>query len=87
MSSKHYPKFQQRATALFEYNIDRAVAAVKWLRTCENHTATQLEVEAHLGVSATQIRTVCVILGWVRVSPGRGKRRWNLTSEGTSVDL
>lgn len=85
--SKHQEKFQQRATALFEYNIGHAVSAVKWLREQPDHTATQRQVEVHLGTGATQARTVCVLMGWVRVSPGTGPRRWNLTKDGVEEDL
>lgn len=85
--SKHQEKFQQRATALFERNIANAVSAVEWLREQPDHTAIQREVEAHLGTGATQVRTVCVLLGWVRVTPGSRPYRWNLTKDGLEENL
>lgn len=83
----HYPQFRDRAAALFEYNIEKAHRAVLMLRGSSDYTARQTELDA-LGIGGAQVRMVCVILGWVRVSgSGRGAIRWTLTELGEIVDV
>ncbi len=83
--SKHRSRFLERATALFEYNIATAVDAVVWLQAQPNGVASQVALEQAIGKRVTQVRTVCVIMGWIRVSRGRGPKHWVLLDLGRDV--